>query len=226
MSALWSCKNGVIDFKQKKFFHGTRVEFDPECSQTRVGKLVEILQRTFPVGEDLDLFLDQLYLTMTGQVREDTIILLTGPGNSGKSIIYNLLSALFASYSIRLPSSFLKNDEEISILPSMEDARLIISTEVKEVDRDLVSKITRGAQKFRELYSDKTIQKAIDIWCFANEKFEVDPSIKVIHIPFRSQFTKTPEEGEGKEFSFVANTLLAAEIHQHVSTLLWLMLHR
>lgn len=224
MSSLWSCKNGVIDFKQKKFFPGTRIEFDPECSQTRVGKLVEILQRTFPVGKDLDLFLDQLYLTMSGQVQEDTIILLTGPAKSGKSIIYNLLSALFSSYSIRLPSSFLTNDEEISILPSMEDARLIISTEVKEVNSDRVSKITRGAQKFRELYFDKIIQKAIDIWCFANEKFDVDPNIKVIHIPFRSQFTETRKEG--KEFSFVADTLLMSEIRQHASTLLWMMLHR
>jgi hypothetical protein len=224
MSFLWGCSNGIIDLKEKKFHPGTSIEFDSKCSPYQIKELMDILEKTFPIKEELDLFFDQLYLAMTEQVQDDTIVILSGGPRSGKSIIQKLIQVLFGDYMTHIHSEFISKDEDVTVLPLMDRTRLMVLTEVKKVNYDLVSKITRGTQSFRELYNRHGIvQKKVSIWCFTDEKFEMDPKLNVIHIPFRSEFTK---HHHNKEYSFIADGKLWNFINKQAEVLLWIILHR
>ena len=128
------------------------VTYDPQATCPLFYKF---LDRTQP-DRQLQGFLQRYFgYALTGSVREQCLLLLSGKGSNGKSTLIELMGWLFGDYALTLPVSSLLHDDrkrgseatpDIARLPGV---RLAISSEPNRgarLDEGLVKHLTGGEQ--------------------------------------------------------------------------------
>lgn len=242
MSSLWSFNNGVLDLKTNTFTEGTNFSYNSEIDQRKCICLLRILHKTFLSTQVLETFLDQLYLAMTEQVTTGTIIVLYGESNSGKTVIRNLVQALFDNYAILVPRQIFYLNVPYIVGPIRPHTRLLITTGVDEnvsketeivnqgpnptscVNFKLVLKITSGHQEFRDFFHTP-FRKKLSVWCFIrNKEMVLDSRFKIVKIPFESRFVEKAEIED--PMTFKADLSLRNDIHHYADALFHMVMDR
>lgn len=206
--------------KSGSFYEGrTDVVFVPNSPHREIEK---ILEKIFPVWEELALFMKQVYLTMTEQVQKNTIVVLSGGPNSGRTVIKTLIKTLFEDRVLVCPGTiFEAKPSAIINLPVSRKTKLLITQDNTTLNHDVISAITSGKQAFREIHQFP-IKKQLNIWCFVDEVLPtIDPKIKIIHIPFRSTFGDVTKSDE---FLFKKDPCVTRNIRSHINSFMNLAL--
>lgn len=107
-------KNGSWDFEAKRFIHGDTTntirrilhDFPPRVQEDMDFVMDTIIKPIFDTTEEgtIETFLHALSRAMAGKMDKATYIVF-GPRNSGKSIIFQLVSNTFGGYVSTMPSS-------------------------------------------------------------------------------------------------------------------------
>lgn len=220
MEFLWNCNNGIIDMKTGAFYEGHTDAFFTSLSPHSQSEIMKILEQIFPVWEDLTLFMNQVYLAMTEQVQENTIVVLSGGPVSGRTVIMLLIEGLFGDRFLKCSPTHLEEHQEVIRLPVLKKTKLLLVRGGENLNRDVISAITSGNQAFREIHH-LPIKRKLGIWLFADEVPKVDESIKIIHIPFRSTFGNVTKPDE---YLFKKNPRLITSIQSYVGSFMNLVL--
>ena len=170
-------KNGVQDFKEKRFRKGypedylskcTNMEFRPFDKIKDVQIMEEIkdyLKKLFPIQEACDYVWKHLASILIGDTAKTQCLhYYTGGGSNGKSMLIKLLELILGEYATGLDVSFFVSDRPTRGKPTPElvnliSARLCITSEPTEGERlneGPMKQLTSGTDKisYRGLYKE------------------------------------------------------------------------
>jgi P4 family phage/plasmid primase-like protien len=113
---LISFKNGTYDLKNHTFRKGSpddflsktlNVNYNEELTfdDDRVLNILSFLKKIFPDPKLLEYFLLQISEVFYGGNRDKIIMVWTGKGNNGKTVLQSLFEKTFASLAIKIPAS-------------------------------------------------------------------------------------------------------------------------
>ena len=155
---------------------------------------------------DLQRTIQQLFgISLTGNTDVQKLVILHGPGATGKSTMMEVAKAVFGSYATTVPSDTLMVDRHGAMeerkLATLPGVRLVLCSETRagsSMDENFIKKLTGGDTLVaRKLYSEAFNFKAeFHIWLITNNRPVVRDTSdatwrRFIMIPFD---TVVPEE--------------------------------
>lgn len=188
-------KNGVLDFKTKKFYQWSKIDFP--YYTTNIIKTDYIVDNDFEIlvskvfepifGDKTELALKYIARAIAGCIEDKNFATYMGNRNCGKGALFQLLG-VFGSYVQAFNLECLKEDKKNTGLTAreyywmlpLEFARLAISQEVPKSDdgcvlrSDLLKKICSGGDTLtaRRNYDRKDTQFTVEcsLFCLGNDE--------------------------------------------------------
>jgi DNA primase catalytic core len=154
---LFACKNGWVDLRTgilsphdatKLYTRAANIEYDPAA---RDGRWERYLDEATGSDRDMIGFLQRFSgYSATGDISEQALLMLTGPGGTGKSLFTRCLKSILGGYAYTAGFEiFLAShgDKVKWTLANLEKTRLVICEESGEGRRfsaDIVKQVTGG----------------------------------------------------------------------------------
>lgn len=225
---LLNASNGTVDLRTATLrpherldllTHDTAIKYDPraQCQQWQAF-LSSVL------GGDTDLidFVQRAVgYSLTGDVREQILLIVTGVGSNGKSVFLNLLRKLLGKLAIQAAPDLLmvkRSEQHPTDQADLFGKRLVVCQETEEgkrLNESLVKQLTGGdgirARRMREDFWE--FEPTHKIWLSTNHKPEIrgtDHAIwrRIRIIPFNVKFHDpgegTPVKDTGMEAKLTA----------------------
>ena len=175
---LMGFKNGIIDFKQKKFRKGYPEDYISKCTHTEyreidkqkdskcISEIHDYFDKLFPIKEMCNYAFDHLGSVLIGDTAKTQCLhYYTGEGSNGKSMLIKLLQMILGDYTTELDVSFFVTDRPgrgraTPELLSLIGARLAITsepTEGEKLNEGPMKQLTSGTDKitYRGLFKDQ-----------------------------------------------------------------------
>lgn len=178
---LMGFKNGVIDFKEKRFRKGIPEDYISKCTQrdfipldsnkhsTIVNEIKEYFHELFPLEEVYNYMWNHMASMLIGDsAKVQCLHYYIGIGQNGKSMMVKLLELIFGDYAVPLDASFFIKDRpgrgaatpDIAKLPG---TRLAVTSEPTEGGKPVclyegpMKQLTSGTDKipYRSMYKDQ-----------------------------------------------------------------------
>jgi len=214
-------KNGVIDFKEKKFRKGlpedyismsTNIEYiplNPKIHQCIMDEINDFMDKLFPIKELCQYMWDHLASTLIGTSTNQTFNMYIGIGQNGKSVLINLMEKVLGDYKGDVPLTLVteKRGKVGGLTPEiveLKGIRLAVMQEPSKGDRineGMMKTLTSGKDSLqgRAPYMPQTItflpQFKLVVTC--NNLMEIKSNDhgtwrRIRTVPFLSLFTKNP----------------------------------
>ena len=211
-------KNGVYDLENGKFRDGcpddfvsfsthiNYIEYDAESEDIQsIKKLLRTIQ---PDDELYEYLLTSLASYIDGQIADEKLIIWTGTGSNGKSLLVSFFEEAFGDYCTKLPTSLLTRKRGASSAASPEVAktlgkRFAVLQEPEQDDKinvGLMKEITGGDKiEARELYKNPVIFKPQFKLLLTCNDLPTIPSNdggtwrRLRVLPFKSKFVDNPD---------------------------------
>lgn len=209
---LFAFNNGVFDFKQHKFrpiepldliTKSTGYNYTPERNEDDRRSIIEWIYSLFMQKEDGDYVLKVLSSLFYGDNIDQEVYILNGAGCNGKSVLINVVSALFGNANGKKGSSYMTNvniknfmseDSERNDLPKTIGCRMVVTCEGQKrlrFNTGLIKNLSgREPISVRELYCNPiTFVPMFRLFLVTNvlPDMDVDDAIlrriKVIYFP-------------------------------------------
>jgi putative DNA primase/helicase len=129
---------------------------------------------------DLQRTIQQLFgISLTGKTDVQRLVILHGPGATGKSTMMEIAKAVFGSYAAAVPSDALMDDRHGAMeerkLASLPGVRLVLCSETKagrSMDENFIKKLTGGDTLVaRKLYGEAfNFKPEFHIWLSTNNR--------------------------------------------------------
>jgi P4 family phage/plasmid primase-like protien len=171
-------KNGVVDFKEKRFRKSLPEDYLSKCTQTDYRKLDEkvdapvceeihdYFRKLFPIPELCQYMWNHLAAVIIGDTAKTQCLhYYTGEGQNGKSMLITLLELILGDYATQLDVSFFVNErpsrgKATPELVSLIGSRLAVTSEPSEGERlneGPMKQLTSGTDKitYRGLFKDQ-----------------------------------------------------------------------
>ena len=175
---LLCCKNGVIDFKERRFRKAAPEDYLSKCTQLdyrpldpvldkeSVEEIKDYFHKLFPIEEVYNYMWDHLATIIIGDTAKTQCLhYYTGEGQNGKSMLIKLLELILGDYATPLDVSFFVNErpsrgKATPELVSLIGARLAVTSEPTEGERlneGPMKQLTSGTDKitYRGLFKDQ-----------------------------------------------------------------------
>jgi len=209
-----NCVNGTVDLRTGKLKpHQQRdliskiapVIYDPEAECPR---WIQFLKEVFQEDEEIIDFVHRMVgYCLTGDTREESVFILYGRGQCGKSKFMDVLRYIFGDYIRDTPvTTFVeRTDNNTADLASLSGARLVTASEAEEnqaFNEPLLKRVAgRDPITCRHLYKSfftyvptfKIVFATNDVPKIRSQSFAMKRRIKLI--PFRQRFYD-PDEGK------------------------------
>ena len=157
-------KNGVIDFKEKRFRRGlpedylsqcTNIDYiqvDPTKHASILSEIHDFMNKLFPNEELKKYMWDHLASTLIGNNMNQTFNMYIGIGQNGKSVLINLMEHILGDYKKDVPLSLLTQQRTrigglAPEIVSLKGARYAVMQEPSKGDRineGIMKQITGG----------------------------------------------------------------------------------
>ena len=224
---LFGCKNGIIDFQEKKFRPGrpddyitiiTPIdyeEFNPAKHQTIRNEINEFFNKIFPIKELCDYAWEHFASLLIGITPDQTFNIYIGEGQNGKSVLMKLLQKVLGNYTKDVSTTLVTDKKmkmgqaspEYATFPGLRYLCMTESDETEEIYEGNMKQLTGGDKlSARGLYEKKIIefvpQFKLVLAC------NVLPPIKATDhgtwrrirtVPFLSLFTEKPVQNDKKK---------------------------
>jgi putative DNA primase/helicase len=168
---LLNCRNGTIDLRVGKLKSHRRedritkvcpVDYDEDA---KCKLWHEMLDRSFAKDQGLIAFVQRwLGYCLTGDVREQVLVVLHGDGANGKSTIVSTVLGVMGDYGLKAPRGLLlskRGDSHPTLLASLAGKRAVFASETDNealLDEAAVKDLTGGerqtARKMHQDYSE------------------------------------------------------------------------
>ena len=175
---LFCCKNGVIDFKEKKFRDGrpddyitiySNIEYHPLTSENKniVDEINDFMNKLFPIPELCTYMWEHLASTLIGITSDQTFNIYIGEGQNGKSVLLKLMHIILGKYTKDIPTTLITKDKqkmgqatpEYAQLPGIRYLCMTESSEDEEINEGIMKQITGGDKlTARGIYEKKVIE--------------------------------------------------------------------
>jgi P4 family phage/plasmid primase-like protien len=175
-------KNGVVDFKEKRFRRGLPEDYISKCTMTdfspldekrdkvTMDEITEYFKKLFPLPELNTYMWNHMASIIIGDsAKVQCLHYYIGIGQNGKSMMVKLLEMIMGDYAVGLDATFFTKDRpargaatpDVAKLPG---ARLAVTTEPTEGAKPVVlyegpmKQLTSGTDKisYRALFKDQT----------------------------------------------------------------------
>lgn len=176
-------KNGVIDFKERKFRKGIPEDYISKCTQmdykpidrvrddTKIKQLEDYFNKLFPIPELNKYMWKHLASMLIGDTAKvQCLHYYIGTGQNGKSMMVKLMELIMGDYAVPLDAGFFTKERpgrgaatpDIATLPGV---RLAVTSEPTEGGKPVVlyegpmKQLTSGTDKiaYRGLYKDQQV---------------------------------------------------------------------
>ncbi len=162
---LMNCQNGVVDLRS-----GQLLPHDPERLTTKISPasftteaqcplFMNFLSETMLEDSEMIDFLGRCFgMALTGDTREQKMLLLWGPGKNGKSVLVDVIAHVLGDYSDVIRSEILMVSSRSihNYIAEMKGRRFISATETpygEKLNAALIKELTGGdTVKGRQLY--------------------------------------------------------------------------
>jgi P4 family phage/plasmid primase-like protien len=171
-------RNGVVDFKEKRFRKALPEDYLSKCTQinyneinetkhaTLIQEIHEYMRKLFPIPELCEYMWNHLASVLIGDTAKTQCLhYYTGEGQNGKSMLIKLLETILGDYATQLDASFFVNERPVRgkatpELLSLIGSRLAVTSEPSEgekLNEGPMKQLTSGTDKitFRGLYKDQ-----------------------------------------------------------------------
>lgn len=175
---LMCFKNGVIDFKEKRFRKGYPEDYLSKCTQidyepTNLSKHAQIMEdieeyfrKNFPIPELCQYMWNHLASILIGDTAKTQCLhYYTGIGQNGKSILVKLIQMILGDYATELDVSFFVNDRpgrgkatpELLCLVGSRFAITAEPSQGEKLNEGPMKQLTSGTDKitYRGLFKDQ-----------------------------------------------------------------------
>ena len=135
---LLGFKNGVIDFKEKRFRQGypedyitksTKIDYVPKEKiknyETKKKEIEHYMKTLFPIEELRNYMWDHLASTLIGINHDQTFNIYTGSGSNGKSILVTLMEEILGDYKGEVPLQLITDKRSMIGRATPEVAQLV-----------------------------------------------------------------------------------------------------
>lgn len=225
-------KNGVVDFKEKRFRKGYPEDYLSKCTQTDyveldvnahatiMEEIHDYFRKLFPIPELCKYTWDHLASILIGDTAKTQCLhYWTGVGQNGKSMLITLIETILGDYATQLDASFFVNErpsrgKATPELMCLIGARFAVTSEPSEgekLNEGPMKQLTSGTDKitFRGLFKDQDsfVPQAHSV-IMANHYLPVKSRDhgtwrRIRVIKFLSLFVDNPVEGdEEKPYQF------------------------
>ena len=186
---LLTCLNGTLDLTTGELLPHQRgdritklapVDYDPTA---KAPSWAAFLDRIMAGNAGLITFLQRaIGYSLTGDTREQVLLILHGTGANGKSTLLETLTALLGEYATKTPTETLLLKKMAGGIPAdvarLRGARLVTAVEAEEGQRlaeSLVKQMTGGdTLAARRLYQDfEEFKPAFKLWLATNHKPQI-----------------------------------------------------
>lgn len=229
---LMCFKNGVVDFKEKRFRKGFPEDYLSKCTQTDfhsldesrdkvlMEQIREYMRQLFPIPELCKYMWDHLASVLIGDTAKTQCLhYYTGVGQNGKSMLIKLLQTILGDYATELDVSFFVNErpsrgKATPELLCLVGSRLAVTAEPSEgekLNEGPMKQLTSGTDKitFRGLFKDQeSFIPQVHSVIMANHYLPVKSRDhgtwrRIRVVKFLSLFVDNPVEGdEDKPYQF------------------------
>lgn len=229
---LMCFKNGVVDFKEKRFRKGFPEDYLSKCTQTDfhsldesrdkvlMEQIHEYMRQLFPIPELCKYMWDHLASVLIGDTAKTQCLhYYTGVGQNGKSMLIKLLQTILGDYATELDVSFFVNErpsrgKATPELLCLVGSRLAVTAEPSEgekLNEGPMKQLTSGTDKitFRGLFKDQeSFIPQVHSVIMANHYLPVKSRDhgtwrRIRVVKFLSLFVDNPVEGdEDKPYQF------------------------
>lgn len=169
---LFAFTNGIFDLTLQQFITPTKDqyirttcgwEYDFNYDTANVEFIRNLVNSILPIGPVRDYYLTYMSLGLSGN-RVQRILINTGTGGNGKSLLRELLNKVLANYSVKIPNeiicSAIKAGGANPVVASMDGKRNIYFSEPESKQKlctSTIKELTGDATIVgRQLYSEKT----------------------------------------------------------------------
>lgn len=204
---LLNCVNGTLDLRTGRLRPHSQadlmtksvpIEYRPEAECPR---WMLFLEEVFSGDTDLIAFVKRMVgYMLTGDIREESLFVLTGKGQNGKSKFVETLRAMLGDYAQDTPITALteRKDATSFDLPALAGARLVTAAEgegSQTFNESLLKRLTGGDPitccfKFKDYFTYvptfKVLFSTNEIPRIRSQNFAMKRRIKLI--PFRQRF--------------------------------------
>ena len=135
---LLGFKNGIIDFKEKRFRQGypedyitksTKMDYIPKENiknyDVKKQEIIDFMEKLFPVEELRNYMWEHLAGTLIGNNSDQTFNIYTGSGSNGKSILVTLMENILGEYKGTVPLQLITDKRSCIGRASPEIAQLV-----------------------------------------------------------------------------------------------------
>jgi P4 family phage/plasmid primase-like protien len=216
-------RNGVIDFKEKRFRSGypedylsrcTNIDYaapDPVKDGKIMGEIRDFMHKLFPVKELHDYMWDHLASTMMGLTTNQTFNMYIGIGQNGKSVLVNLMEKILGDYKGDVPLSLITQPRtkigsaspEIAALRGIRYAVMQEPSKGDKIIEGQLKALTGGDPLTgRALYMDNvTFIPQFKLTVCSNEFMDIKSNDhgtwrRICVVEFQSLFTDNPVSGD------------------------------
>ena len=216
-------RNGVIDFKEKRFRPGYPEDYLSRCTNidyaapdpVKDGKIMEeirdFMHKLFPVKELHDYMWDHLASTMMGLTTNQTFNMYIGIGQNGKSVLVNLMEKILGDYKGDVPLSLITQPRtkigsaspEIAALRGIRYAVMQEPSKGDKIIEGQLKALTGGDPLTgRALYMDNvTFIPQFKLTVCSNEFMDIKSNDhgtwrRICVVEFQSLFTENPVSGD------------------------------
>ncbi len=212
---LLNCLNGTVDLRTGELRPHARgdlitklapVEYDPGAQCPR---WTRFLEEVFQGDSEIIGFAKRMAgYCLTGSTREESVFMLTGKGQNGKTKLVEALRAVMGDYGANTPfMTFIeRRDANTADLAALTGKRLVTASEGEDTqsfNESLLKELTGGDQvTCRHLYRDfftytpsfKIVFSTNEVPRIRSQNYAMKRRVKLI--PFRQRFYD-PEDGRG-----------------------------
>ena len=218
-------KNGVYDLDNGVFRDGcpddfisfsTHINYIEYDENNEDIQYVKRLLRTIQPDDELyEYLLTSLASYIDGQIADEKLIIWTGTGSNGKSLLVSFFEEVFGDYCTKLPTSLLTRKRGASSAASPEVAktlgkRFAVLQEPEQDDKinvGLMKEITGGDKiEARELYKNPVIFKPqFKLLLTCNDLPQIPSNDggtwrRLRVLPFKSKFVDNPDPNDPLQF--------------------------
>jgi P4 family phage/plasmid primase-like protien len=226
-------KNGIVDFKEKKFRKGlpednismcTNIDYiplDPVKHKKTMNEINDFMDKLFPEKELCEYMWDHLASTLIGVSTNQTFNMYIGIGQNGKSVLVNLMEMVLGDYKGDVPLTLVTDKRgkvggltpEIVELKGKRYAVMQEPSKGDKINEGVMKALTSGKDRLqgRAPYMTQTItfipQFKLVVTC--NVFMEIKSNDhgtwrRIRAVPFKSLFTKNPTNDDpDKPYQFM-----------------------
>ena len=220
-------KNGVVDFKQKRFRKGNPEDYlskctninyvvaDPMKDRETIGEIEDFMHKLFPIQQLHDYMWEHLASTLVGNNVNQTFNMYIGVGSNGKSILVNLMEQVLGDYKGDVPLTLLTQQRTkigglAPELVALKGVRYAVMQEPSKGDRineGIMKQVTGGDPiQARAPYMPQmvTFIPQFKLVVCSNEFMEIRSQDhgtrrRIRVVDFVSLFTDKPVEGDAEK---------------------------